>query len=174
MPVKDCLKALMEGMKATQRTPNAYSVRILYGSSPDTAVGAIVKLRNCPTIQCKALPKEVRYLQLICSQVVTSRSIDKAAMVYREQSMGAVCEQMRILLSRIHRKQWTPAKRLAIRANSADRCSMCSLDLRETPFEVDHIRAISDGGGRTHRKTVRSTVYRVMIRKAKRSASVAS
>ncbi len=98
-------------MKTTQGTQNAYSVRVLYGSSTDMAVGAMVKLRNCPTLLCKAVPRDVKYLQLICSKLTSTRGLDKAAMVYRGQSGGAVCEQMRILLSRIHRRHWTPAER---------------------------------------------------------------
>ena len=145
-PVKGCLKALLDAMKTMQGSQDAFSVRILYGSSPDIAVGAIVKMRNAPTLQCKAVPREVKYLQLICEELVSSRAVDKTALVYRGQSVGAVCEQRRILRCRIHRKQWTPEEKTNIKARSADRCSMCSLDLSETPFEVDHIRALSDGG----------------------------
>ncbi len=141
-----CLAKLYKLGEEMKSSKQAFTITLCYGASPDIPISARILARNCPTIICRSVPRDVHYLNTICEHATKTLGYDGSAMVYMGQSGGAVCERLRILFSRANRKTWTPAERASILATSRQKCSVCAEDLEEGAYHIDHIRALSDGG----------------------------
>ena len=127
----------------------AFSVRLMFGNTPEKVVGCTIQARDCPKLVCKSVPLGAQLLLRICEFATTSLALSPNCLVYRGQSMGTICEQLRVFFAKANRCKRSGKERAAILHAQGGKCSTCDAVLLEGAFEIDHIRALSDGGDDT-------------------------
>ena len=144
IPFKEFVADIMRAAQMNKGTPEAFSVRLSYGTNPDEPCGCTLIVRDTPKIICKSVPREAQMLQRICDLATVELGLDPGALVYRGGSMAGTCEQLRLLFSKAIRCKRTESERATIALNQGNKCAACDTDL--VTFEIDHRRALSEGG----------------------------
>ena len=138
---------LEQALRAAQRDmgDKSFSMRPLYNKSPDIPQALLIDAKDCPPILVKEVPREAEFLQSFWRKAAEVLQLGPAALVYRGESKSAVCERMRLEISKV-RRQWDMDTKRRVKALQEGRCAECGVDLDTVVCHMDHRQALCQGG----------------------------
>ena len=127
-------------------TLNAIDIKPCYGADMHSINNLIVKADKCPKIKIKGVPKDAELLNRLSIKITKYLAINSKAFVYRGEALSGWTENLRLLLSKVHRERYTLKQREIVMKKFMHRCAHCDEELHGQEFELDHKQPLCDGG----------------------------
>jgi len=139
-------------LERTMKDNCKFSMKLLYGASPDKATGIVVHAKGCRHFIVRSVPKDYEILAAIFETATEELHLDPdRVLVYKGESGSQVAERLRLEVSRVRRCRWSAKDRQVVRARQCLSCAHCGgaieADTRnEVSFHLDHVRPLCEGG----------------------------
>ena len=144
--VHQIYKELQEKQEAWKGTDDVITLKAHYGSDAYSICSLVVEAYKCPRIKIKGVPKDAELLNRMSISITQQCFISEKAFIYRGESLSAWTEKLRLLVSKVQRKCFTPEERTTILKKFFHSCAVCDERLKDHEYELDHKQPLCDGG----------------------------